>query len=780
MGCACYKAAGEAYLVNEDVQLLESVALFRRLPKSDHPLLAKRAQQVEYDDGTVLMRQGDAGSEFFVIKRGTLDVTVDGKLVASLQARDYVGEQALIHDAMRCATVVARGSVQLLKITREDLSDLGLFDKLEFPKREAVGLGGGRVVEISGESLVKAPGPKTPEERALMSEAIRTNDNLIKVMHLDDEKINSIVELMWKESVSKGTEIIRQGDLNANYFYIVQEGSFEILVSAKGGLRRVEKPAQAVVGTVGRGGSFGELALLYLAPRGATLLAKANAVVWVIDRVQFKGVLAKSVEQEQRDNVKYLDKVDLLQPLKAVEKQELAKGLIEAVFKRDEIVFKQGERGEALYILVEGEVSVIKDGHEEVKIVAPNSEGGGVVFGERALLSGEPRAASIRVTSAAARCLTIDKVSFEMVIGSLQEIISRGKDGSAVVHRGRSSVKAVPSHAGSGGSIFKRFGNIMRADLTQIGLLGCGGFGAVFLVEHKVTEETYAMKSLSKGYIIKSSMQNSVISEKTVQAMCDSPFIVKLYETYNEKENLLLLLEVANGGEVFQTYNRKRLFGNAACQKFYVAGTTFAFEHLHGMKVLYRDLKPENLLINATGQVKLTDMGLAKVVVGMTFTTCGTPDYFAPELCAGKGHSLPVDWWTLGILAFELMVGRPPFDAATPMQTYTKVARGIHKAPFPSSMDQTLQSFVKELCDAVPSQRLAAKGGGTDNIKRHAWYTGFSWREMEDLTMTPPYVPKVSSKKDLANFSVRPDDMPPQLPYKDPGTGWDKDFATNT
>merc|ERR1712113_546947 len=297
-------------------------------------------------------------------------------------------------------------------------------------------------------------------------------------------------------------------------------------------------------------------------------------------------------------------------------------------------------------------------------------------------------------------------------------------------------------------------------------------------MEHKVTSETYAMKGLSKGYVVKTGMQESVMNEKNILLMTNSPFIIRLWETYNGSQTLYFLLEPALGGELYATYNRKGLHGSEKHAKYYVAGTTFAFEHLHERRVIYRDLKPENLLLTDKGHIKLTDMGLAKFVIGKTYTTCGTPDYFAPELIASTGHTNAVDWWTLGVLTFELMSGHPPFESAYPMQIYAKVTKGISKIPFPPKCQGPVGDLIRALLRNDPSERLPMRPGGSANLKSHKWFEGFDWKQMEDLSVEPPYKPVVKSKKDLANFSARKEDMPRQLDYHDPGTGWDKNFAT--
>ncbi|CAE7778646.1 egl-4 [Symbiodinium pilosum] len=618
------------------------------------------------------------------------------------------------------------------------------------------------------ELVTKPPTPKTEAESQLMIEALKQNDNLMSVVSLSDGNLSQMVAVAWKEEVKSGTKLITEGDLNADYFYIVQEGKFNVII---GESKSAEEGGPQVVASIPKGGSFGELALLYFAPRAATIQAAEDAVVWVIDRKNFKEILAQSSNATAKEYIKYLDKVEILAPLQDDEKAAVAQSLSEMSFSRGEVIFQQGEKGDAFYILIEGQVSVVKDGREVTKLIATPEKAS--FFGDRALLSNEPRNATLQVISDTAKTLTVDRQSFDMILGPLAELQTRGRGGKSKLV-GRS----VASSAVAMGNVSRKFGLILRKDLKRIGLLGCGGFGAVELVEHAALGDTYALKALSKGYVMKSGMQHNVLNEKNVQIMCDSPFIIKLYETYNGTQSLYFLLEPALGGELYATYNKKGLFGKESHAKFYVAGVVNAFEHLHGKKIIFRDLKPENLLLTELGHIKLTDMGLAKVVVGKTYTTCGTPDYFAPEMIASAGHTSAVDWWTLGVLSFELMAGHPPFESAHPMQIYQKVNKGISKVNFPNKMKGVVEDLVKNLCKKEPADRLPMRKGGAGNIRKHAWFSTFEWEKYDNGNMPSPYKPQVQSKKDMANFTARKEDMPPNVQYKDDGSGWDADFAT--
>ena len=303
--------------------------------------------------------------------------------------------------------------------------------------------------------------------------------------------------------------------------------------------------------------------------------------------------------------------------------------------------------------------------------------------------------------------------------------------------------------------------------------VGMGSFGRVRLCRYKKTGKVYVMKILKKYEIIKQKQVDHLYSEYKILSIMNHPFIVELKGAYvKDPKYLYLIMEYVPGGELFSLLRSNQTFPLSQA-KFYVAHIVTIFSYLHERNIIYRDLKPENILITKSGYLKLTDFGFAKKVVGKTYTLCGTPEYLAPEIILNKGHSFPVDWWTMGILLYEMLVGIDPFSDDDPMMIYQKVIKG--KIRFPKEMDKNAKSLIKHLLVADITKRYGCLKNGVKDIVNHSFFDNFNWRDFVFMKMDPPYKPNVKSDGDTSCFCSYPDsdneakEVPPDL---DPFNDW--------
>ncbi|KAJ5611706.1 hypothetical protein N7528_008811 [Penicillium herquei] len=293
-------------------------------------------------------------------------------------------------------------------------------------------------------------------------------------------------------------------------------------------------------------------------------------------------------------------------------------------------------------------------------------------------------------------------------------------------------------------------------DFQILKLIGKGTFGQVYQVKKKDTERVYAMKVLSKKVIIQKKEVVHTLGERNIlvrTAMASSPFIVGLKFSFQTPSDLYLVTDYMSGGELFWHLQREGRFQEARA-KFYIAELILALQHLHDHDIVYRDLKPENILLDANGHIALCDFGLSKANLTKNDTTntfCGTTEYLAPEvLLDEQGYTKMVDFWSLGVLVFEMCCGWSPFYAEDTQQMYKNIAFG--KVRFPrDALSTEGRNFVKGLLNRNPKHRLGANGDAAE-LKAHPFFHDVDWDVLCKKQVIPPFKPKLKSDLDTSNF----------------------------
>lgn len=287
-------------------------------------------------------------------------------------------------------------------------------------------------------------------------------------------------------------------------------------------------------------------------------------------------------------------------------------------------------------------------------------------------------------------------------------------------------------------------------DFDLLKVIGKGSFGKVMQVRKKDTNKIYALKAIRKSYIVSKSEVTHTLAERTVLARVDNPFIVPLKFSFQSPEKLYLVLAFINGGELFYHLQKEGRF-DLSRARFYTAELLCALETLHSLNVIYRDLKPENILLDYQGHIALCDFGLCKLNMqdqDKTNTFCGTPEYLAPELLLGQGYSKVVDWWTLGVLLYEMLTGLPPYYDEDVPKMYKKILQ--EPLRFPDGFDKDAKDLLIGLLSRDPKRRLGYNGA--DEIKRHPFFSQLSWKRLWMKGYIPPYKPPVMSALDTSNF----------------------------
>lgn len=285
------------------------------------------------------------------------------------------------------------------------------------------------------------------------------------------------------------------------------------------------------------------------------------------------------------------------------------------------------------------------------------------------------------------------------------------------------------------------------SDFAIIRELGRGAFGKVSLIRDTSTSKNFAMKAMEKRKIIQSKRLQNVKYEKMVLQSNNSPQTIFLESYINDEDQVYFVTPFVCGGDLYHHLVQMEEF-NETTARFYTAQVILGLEYLHNVNIIYRDIKPENILIDHTGYIKLADFGFAKPLKkDRTYTFCGTSEYVAPEVILGTGYGFASEWWSLGIFAFEMNCGHTPFYNSDTMKMFSKICKGKYKIP--SHFSSNLEDLVTELLQVKLSKRLGNLKGGVSDIKNHNWLKVVNWMALLCRKMTAPYFPDCPIAKEI-------------------------------
>ncbi|XP_070973607.1 ribosomal protein S6 kinase alpha-2 [Oncorhynchus clarkii lewisi] len=296
-----------------------------------------------------------------------------------------------------------------------------------------------------------------------------------------------------------------------------------------------------------------------------------------------------------------------------------------------------------------------------------------------------------------------------------------------------------------------------KADPSQFELLkvlGQGSYGKVFLVRKirgSDRGQLYAMKVLRKATLkvrdrVRSKMERDILAE------VNHPFIVKLHYAFQTEGKLYLILDFLRGGDLFTRLSKEVMFTEEDV-KFYLAELALALDHLHSLGIIYRDLKPENILLDEEGHIKITDFGLSKEATDhdkRAYSFCGTIEYMAPEVVNRRGHTQSADWWSFGVLMFEMLTGSLPFQGKDRKETMVLILKA--KLGMPQFLSPEVQSLIRALFKRNPANRLGAGPDGVEEIKRHHFFGNIDWNKLYRREIKPPFKPAVGRPEDTFHF----------------------------
>lgn len=738
---------------------MQSNTNLRALIGADLPRLksiARSAVRRDVAKGDVIAKAGEICQEFLIVQSGSFAVEplkVDAEVVHSKMASRVLRKQSLIRELSRPPLAAGTRSILPIEIKRLASSP----------------------VEHAEENM-----PSTRVERNCSWSCVG-----------GDDSTRSNASMM----MSPPARVERY----CSWSYVGGDESTKsnAVVNTSPRLAPTAEVSQSTV-FYGRNASFGEMSLLYNTRWWSDFKANEDSVVYALGRSDFRRGFRRTNHKRFHEYRELLDEVVALDTLVSSERWELAcsaSGLVD--FKPGEQILEQGKFREARqwYVVFSGSgvmSHMQKDESGELRRIELGVLTRGIHFGERSLLRGDSATQiSVDAGEDGMCCLTFD---FELTRVLLERLFKVGDDLCPSVFSDihtwcKTKAKGWQRDASNSTVESKREQGFCKAlklkDLGVVSILGKGSYGVVKLVQNsRHHNKQYALKAVSRKIVMKNHAQRHIKWERELLSMLDSPFIIRLYKTFRDRQYVYFLLEAMLGGNLLELLHcRSEVFtedvprGSSAA--FYSACLIAGIEHMHERNIVHRDLKPENVFLNLNGYAKLGDLGFARFVLHKTNTLVGTPDYMAPEMIDfPHTHDSSVDWWAIGVVHYELLTGEHPFedDGLCDQMARLMAIRRSQKSDrlgFPFGFPMVAQDFVRGLLQKLP-HRLGAATGAAE-VCSHFMYQelGFDWRTFRAQMLPSPCSQAKENAADInsstdccestCSSTAGPSDAPPEI-----------------
>jgi cGMP-dependent protein kinase len=813
----------------KDIQMIQSFFekhfIFNTLTSEHKRLVIEAMKLYVLASGQIIFRQNQPGNNFFIVTSGILEVIINEERKNTINEGQGFGELALMHDTPRTATVKTLTATSLWGLDRgtfkrliEDLNVMNyqenkafiesvtLFTSLSQSQKDALvgslntlNFSPGQVIVKEGDigdllyivkegsvscfrggsEIKKFTKGEYFGDQALIYNSPRTATcvaiSQVVCLSIDRTSLNSALGSHLQQIIFKNSQsIIINRD---NYLKKLSEIQSNKMIDSM--LIQNFKPSEVIIPKdsskcdqilmILKGKAlYGEVYLEKFECVGVTEMIECIDLRFEFDLVAFEETDVARIDRNgfeksiggaylnvtlNNEALKILKQVQILRGVSDEKLAALKDAMKVESFAPGQVIVEQNSEGNAFFIIKKGKVQVSIDGHVVREITKLD------YFGERSVIFNQKRTASV-IACENVECWVLFQKDFLRIIdqGLRNQLMKR---------------------------IELQDDNLILEDLVIARLLGKGMFGNVFLAVHKNKKIFYALKTVDRKKIAAYELYESLVLERKILLQLDHIFIMKLVKTLKDDKRIYFVLEYVRGMDLFDVLRNMQIVSEED-SKFYTACLIIILQHLHEREIIYRDLKPENIVVDEEGYLKLIDFGTAKLVKGRTYTIVGTPHYMAPEVILRKGYGVASDYWSLGILLYELLFERVPFadEEEDPMIIYEIILTSKLRYPrLPTSMNN-VKSIINQLLNKNPSHRM---GSGFEKLKTSPWFSMFSWEKLLSKELPAPYLPKIkkfdldlvietSSKKSLESVfrNEEQDEIP--MPTSKAPEGWDEEF----